>query len=347
MIFRHLTFFNWRKFKEADFILPKNSFYLLDENGAGKTTILSGIYSLLTGLPFPGTKFKDAIKTGENYFGLKSENGFVSGVLTGRLNIKKEGDFLNPIQVHTYIPTDNLWLFLPRGEQLEIWDRMLIQVYGGKYEKPLKTLENAVKNKNILLKNEHVDKNLYLNYTRLIHENSVKIWALRDSFFENLTKILPSFNMWINLKKNVVLETLKSNFSGIRTRSFNPNVEEEFLDPFWEKLMQKEKIVGRSLYGAQRDETNFLINDLPISTQFSRGEMRAFIVFLKKYVRDSFDRAVIWLLDDIFNEFDQEREHIILKSLFNESDFLIATGTKEIPKNLLPAYKIEDILKKS
>lgn len=351
MFLRKISFLNWRKFRELNLKIPENSFYILDENGSGKTSILSGIYTVLTGLAFPETKFRDSVRNAENYFGIKSENNFVSGAFVGRVNIKKEGEFLHPLQVHTYIPTDNLWFFQARSSQLKKWDQILSQVFGQDYEKPLKVLENAVKNKNILLKNESFDEKLYLNYTNLIHKNSLKIWQFRDVFFQDLNMCLKKFLTWTNVKEEVKIEILRTNFAGIRLKQDLENAEsEEFLQNIWseemvEKLRQKERWVGKTLYSAGRDEVNFLVNGANINTQFSRGEMRAFVVFLKKFVREKFLGNVLWLLDDIFNEFDEERENIILKELVKEGDFLIATGTKKLPKNMLFTCKIEDLEK--
>ena len=333
----HIRTTNWRIFNEATWDIPDNSVYILDKNGSGKTSLLSALYTLWTAQPFPGTRLRDALKNGADYFGIQDieQGDFISGVLrpTGRLQLKTSDDFVANTRVYTYIPNDNLWFSLSRTRQLEIWNTLLFQRFGALYASLLFTLEKSVATKSRLIKSVRdstaiVDIALIKSVHDTIVRASEALWRYRKEYFEYVIGILSDFQVWIDSDvTKLQLEWWKTNSAGVRTRDIQAAVD-------WEMLWHKEVRAGKVLYGAQRDEILVKNGDALVFSQFSRGELRALVIFFKKVTRDMTEGPVLWLLDDVFNEFDTRREQTILAELIHDEDRVIATGTKPLPDGL-------------
>jgi recombinational DNA repair ATPase RecF len=227
---------NWRGFRDQKFNIPKESLLILDQNGSGKTSILSAFYSLFTKKPWPNTKFLDHLKLESNYFGILSElNNFsltakISG--NGKLSLKyQKPDFepnffkrINLCQninleqqndnnfwpvILTYQSLDNQLFSLARTQRLNILDTLLGQVFGSKYENANKKLQLFSQNKLKFLKKSIENYNLdfkQITETDLIFldilnqgiiDNSQILWKFRYEFFDLLQSELPEFLSWL------------------------------------------------------------------------------------------------------------------------------------------------------
>ena len=119
----------WRCFEQKSFYLPDHSFLLCDENGSGKTSLLSAYYSLLTGKPWPSTKWKDNLMQGRDYFGVSiSEDWNITGKIAPSGRLITQSVFLSDVirpKIITYLPVDNYFLTLPRVQKLSVVDTSL------------------------------------------------------------------------------------------------------------------------------------------------------------------------------------------------------------------------------
>jgi recombinational DNA repair ATPase RecF len=100
----------------------------------------------------------------------------------------------------------------------------------------------------------------------------------------------------------------------------------------FEQLWQRELICEKVLFGANRDDFSFINNKLKIEQVLSRGEIRLFVLWVKKLGIEP--GQTIWLLDDIFNELDDEREQFLMSNIFMGCKQIIATGTRCSLSNL-------------
>lgn len=338
-----LTLINWRCFSNQKFSVPMESQIICDQNGSGKTTLISALYSLLTGDAWPKTKYKDSVRAKTEYFGIttKNKNWFINGKYSasGRLVTKyTKQDEIKNIKTLTYLPNDNNWFFESRTKKLQILDTLLIQIYDKEYQKTLKKLSKLVQTKQKLIKHvfetqRPADSALVKTITENIAQESEKIWDIRVKFLQNLEQSLPKFNKWINSPlKSWTTRWEITDYNG--NRYFQKIDKKEYqnrpklLD--WQKLWQKELKIGKVMFGAQRDDLKIISEHNEIQEVLSRGEMRTFILFIKNLARKLLkDYQIVWLLDDIFNELDDTREHTIFEKILKETDIFIATGTKK------------------
>ncbi|MBC7472374.1 MAG: hypothetical protein H7196_03905 [candidate division SR1 bacterium] len=362
-----LIIHNWRCFDSLHLSIPDHSFAIVDDNGSGKTTIISAFYSLYTGQSWPMTKFSESLKRNSLYYGLIT--AYPDWSLTGQINsngrlINKyqkptfsspQQSFLSHPKVFTYLPSDNTWLSSSRSIKLATLDNLLSLCYGEKYVSALKQLSKFVKAKNELIKhcnvkNQHIqnDEILANTLSDKVLEYSEIIWNYRFAFFTSLEEELPKFQNWIqNNSLPIHIKYSIVDIHGFKKQKLK-NKENTLYN--WSQLWRKELIVGKTMFGAQRDDFVFQINQTSVESMFSRGEMRLIVLFIKSFTQEILlqnnpNVSIYWLLDDVFNELDNKRELIFFKQVLEKSQFYIITSTKKINFKI-PQYSLNELIKK-
>lgn len=218
---------NWRGFTNQKFEIPSDSLLILDQNGSGKTSILSAFYSLFNKKPWPNTRLLDHLKLGSNYFGILTE--FNDWSLTakiapsGKLTTKyQKPDFEINIfgnnldssdnswpTILTYQASDNQLFSLSRSQRLAVLDTLLSQVFGLEYEKANKKLQLFTQSKLKLIKKtldnsdfdcrsiSETDLVLLHGLNEGIWENSKILWKVRFEFLNIFQTQLPEFLTWL------------------------------------------------------------------------------------------------------------------------------------------------------
>ncbi len=337
-----LTF--WRCFTKQSFALPMESQVIIDSNGSGKTSLISAVYSLFSGQPFPETKFKDSVHGQYDYFGISTQDKgwFIAGKtgVTGRLSTKVSVPTkfdLKTVKAMTYLPTDNLWFFQSSRKKVSILDEMLIQIHGKGYKKELSLLSKLVSSKTRLIKSilngeARNDAAIAHTLSQQIYVQSQKIWKVRQVFLLKLQQEIKEFSSWIHSPlKDWQIDWKISASDGYKQR-INLNIikliDIKRID--WSDLWKKELIIGKVMFGAQRDDFSISSDYMEVQNVLSRGEMRSLILFIKNIARALLkDYKVIWFLDDVFNELDEERESLLFEKILRHTDIYIATGTKK------------------
>ncbi len=405
-----LSLHHWRCFQTKKFSLPSESFLIVDQNGSGKTSLVSAFYSLLTGQPWPLTKFSQNLQLGKEYFGVSTsfESWALMGKInpSGRLSLKYlKPDLLMDTQivnffvggwpkVLTYLPIDNYWLNQERSKKLSLLDTLLSAVYGSIYIEALSSLDKVLRAKQKLIKHcleteQFGDLTLITTLSEQILEYSLIVWKFRRRFWQLLQLELPEFQSWIENKfTSLVIKWELSNLNGNKdTLNFSKEelvlnmgsvsnnailyevlegkfpmdellklgeletplknsldgAEPKKLVIDWLRLWQKELLVGKVLFGAQRDDFRLEVDHMSVENLFSRGEMRLLVLFIKNLGRQQIlDGPVWWLLDDIFNELDSSRELLFYERVLKSADYFIATCTKPIQIQA-PSYDLKQL----
>ena len=124
-------------------------------------------------------------------------------------------------------------------------------------------------------------------------------------------------------------------------------IYQEYKNIFTREL-DREKIVGSSLFGPHRDDLVIEINGKSARSFASQGQQRSIVLSLKlaevKILFDTVGEYPVLLLDDVFSEIDENRQRQLLKYTKNIQT-IIATPkfdsslVKDIPINL---FKVEN-----
>ncbi|MEM1312353.1 MAG: hypothetical protein AAGF07_02730 [Patescibacteria group bacterium] len=355
-----LKLHNWRRFDSIEFSLPKESFAILDKNGSGKTSLISSFYSLFTGQSWPTTRLAHHLKSGTEYFGVSCQ--YPDWSFTGQISPsgrvvskyrKLPPDYYEKLFVRvnssetvqkpkilTYLPTDNYWFNQSRGNKLDILDNLLNQIFESAYKVDLQNLHKLVKHKHRLIKHvfenpDNFDQALLSTLNKSILTHSHIIWSARYNFLKYLDNSLVQFEQLIESPfRDWKVRWEVSDSDGAKKSYYIRNL----LNPLkydeldWSVIWQKELLIGKVLFGAQRDDFRITSNHLGVEEVLSRGEMRLLVLFIKNIARQylyslNSNQPVFWLLDDVFNEFDLDRERIVADQLLKQTDYYIITST--------------------
>lgn len=354
-----LLLHNWRCFGHNAFEIPEHSFALIDSNGAGKSSLLTALYSIYTGRSWPGIKLGENMTAGQSYFGVLTDmpDWSFSGQIgsTGRLSTRFQKPQLSEDSVwpvlFTYSPDDNYWLSLPRNYKLGKLD-ILIGSINPDYLGLISKLDKFVRAKQKALKNsQFTDFRMVVVITESIHELSKKIWDIRKGFLDYIESNFGEYVDWINspLEEWIVEYEISDSF-GVRRRFDTRLINTELSEQQIQKLWEKERMIGKVMYGAQRDDFNFVCQSIKAQHSLSRGENRLLTLFVKyltqQKVLEMEPRSQIWwLLDDVYNELDSHREDILQTKVLDFANFSIYSGTR-IPQTSTTTYTIADLVRK-
>lgn len=354
---------NWRCFESIGLSFPNHGFSISDQNGVGKTSILSAIFTLYTTLPWTDQSLKNCLKYQQNYFGVKNEFVSFNAQLepSGRLKTKQEilvEDFSKPL-ILSYSPLDNQLLSLTRTKKINFIDQILGQILPN-YLSNLRVLTKLLAHKQALIKsvveeNQSIDQTLLNTTNQSIWNFSHYFWEERMKFLDFLNSRLPDAQKWLNLsfgnlslKYYTTIETVYksslplSDFSYLLEQSKTLGSKNILLT-----IWQKELAASRCMWGSQRDDFEVLLDSENVIDVLSRGQMRLLVLWLKylslSYAREklNFDYKVWWLLDDAFNELDNSREQILVQEILTKVDWFMITSTRKT--DICPSFSLQEL----
>ena len=118
--------------------------------------------------------------------------------------------------------------------------------------------------------------------------------------------------------------------------------KEDIINAYYERLTrerEREKIVGSSLYGPQRDDMEIYINGVSARSYASQGQQRSVVLSLKlaegEVNREICGEYPVFLFDDVLSELDEKRKEYVLSGI-GERQIIITSCEKDylnIPKN--------------
>lgn len=356
---KNVTIKNYRTIKDFDSNLSPGINLIVAKNGSGKTNFLESLYFASAGYSFrPIVSFSDVIGEEDEFAKVQIEKDtnsieYVVSKTKDRLSrkYKLNTKVTSVNKLATKLP---FILFAPQSVNLvsgepqirrdDIDDFLSFTIAG--YSTTSSRFRAMLKNRNALLKQlreEPYRQNELSFWTNEIIELGNKIFQERHKFFsENQSfmfdEALKIFHDFKDFEVKYVPNTEN-----------NPNLYLETLRNKFEQNVQKEIIVGKTLYGAHKDDYDLLLNGKNLRYLGSRGQQRIGAFILKvaqyKYMLKYNEIHPVFLLDDIFSELDNEhrtRLSDLLMSL-NEQIVITTADINEVPENLKAKALVIDI----
>ena len=338
---------------EIDFTDGVNLIY--GGNALGKTNVIEGIYLFSRGRSFRTAQEKDLVKYGEAGFRIaidyESREGECSLEYASfgrekrrRRNgyaVKSAKEMIEGFKAILFHP-DNLSLVKGGPEERRAFLNVAAAQYYPAYISDYARFAAALDNRNALLKNAskgmYVDDGELVAWSESMAEYAAKIYSIRSEYLKKLELYVRQ----IGLKISDGAEEISFEYKSDVTEDTDiACVRDQYVNALTFAL-ERERIVGSSLYGPQRDDIIIKINGQPTRGFASQGQQRSIVLSMKlaegEVIKDTFGEYPVFLLDEMLSELDEKRRRFVLDSLSGKQTIITACECEEmkpLAKNLI------------
>ena len=350
-----LKLLNFRNYESLELKFSPKVNLIYGKNGMGKTNIVEAIYMLGLTKTFRSNNDDVVIKKGKNI--AKIEGTIKDTILNNyKIIISNAGKRIkidnNKIaKVSDYITKVNIILFNPDDLKMikdtpSIRRKMLnIEISGinSEYLLLLNQYNKVLKQRNAYLKALNKKRNTDTSFLNILTEQLVtlglKIMLIREEFINNINSYISDIYYKITHKGSLKL-IYKSEFIG---------KNKEVLLKMFEKNISREIFLGKTIFGIQHDDIEFLIDKEIVKEFSSVGEQKNSIISFKlaeiKNIEEKLHKKPILILDDLFSELDEEKINNILMLIDTDlQTFITTTEISKVDTKLLANAKIFHVI---
>ncbi len=310
--------------------------YIFGDNNQGKTSILEAIFVASKQKTLGDNQVSELIQYSKEgaYIGLQIEKEtkqrlYVKCDLTGKvvstLDSKKESKKQAQQRNIEYISADALHIF----QKEPLYRRKILDQFSCKvvpsYEEKLRTYEKLLRQKNKYLKEANIDEKFIATLNTQLANLAKDITASR---IEVLSLIEKELNKKTVLKDKLAVDNICIEYKIKRICVDDMSSYKEALLAMMEEDKHKERILGYSLSGPQRDDFEIKLGDKSIFSYFSRGINRCYAILFKLaqiQILSQKETSTCLLLDDTFAEIDQRNKKYLLEDISNKYQVFYAT----------------------
>ncbi len=325
---------------------------IIGNNGQGKTTLLESIYFLGLTKSHKTHTDQQVIQTGQEFAKIQgvfnlNPTPIEMSVIISKVGKKANYNHIEYSRLSDYVGQLNVVMFAP--EDLDLIKgspserRRFIDASIGQLSRPYMTYlshyKRLLKERNDVLKMMQKQR---INDTVLLHvitdqmkHYGKKIINERTQFFHALE---PLFK---RLYKELSNEFLKVNMG------YEPSWD-GVNNHVYEKRETLDILTGNTSLGPHRDDVFFTIDQTPVKDIASQGQIRTMAIALKlalvERVLEVKKHYPVVLLDDVFSELDESRQHHLLNYLQQGAQVFMTTTTLAEPlKNRITDYQSIEI----
>ena len=322
MSVKELQTVNFRNLVSDKISLHSDLNFLIGDNGSGKSSILESLFYLGHGKSFRTTKVESLIQNGLDNFivSAKSNDNVQLGIqrnILGESKIKINGvsstklsDLAKNIAIQIVTPESFKLFFGGPRERRKFVDLGLFHVEHS-FSSEWKLFQRTYKQRNACLRNKAGIEQLDY-WTEEFCRLSENIALFRKIYIESLKNELAH---WLK----IMLPHCGDDISIQYLQGWNSKKE---LAQILKENKNKEIEKGFSLYGAQKFDIRFLIDNSSIEHRLSRGQQKLFLLALtfaqSKLIEQVKRIKPILLIDDIGAELD----HSSRKAMFQANQLL-------------------------
>ncbi|MCM1336082.1 MAG: DNA replication and repair protein RecF [Candidatus Amulumruptor caecigallinarius] len=321
---------------------------LLGRNGMGKSNLLDAIYTLSFTKSFAGVTDRELVRLGQPFFMLRGEytrRGFPEelslGYVTGkRKSLKRKGKEYGRLAEH--IGAFPLVMVSPRdtdlvrgpGSERRRWIDMIISQGDAAYLDALMRYNNALEQRNRLLRDGHTDPTLMEVLELTMASAADVITAARQTNVARLAEIFSRRYASMAGEHEVVGLAYTSEL-------LVPGVT---LHDILNRERRHDMLVRHTTAGPHRDDIEMTLGCMNVRRTASEGQCKTFTIALRmaqyEFLAEATRLKPLLLLDDIFDKLDSERVSRII-SLVTGPEFgqifITDTNRKHLDELLGPA----------
>lgn len=323
MILKSLNISNYKNIASAslDFSPRLNCF--LGDNGMGKSNLLDSVFYLGYCRSFTGAPDSLVIRRGEEFMLLQavyerrgaSEDLNISLGGGRRKSVKRGGKEYGRLSEHiglfpaVMISPSDMDLVSGPGEVRRRFMDMVISQSDPKYLNALIRYNNALENRNKLLRSDIRDAQLFMAYESAMDAAATVITAGRRHFVARLSEMHGRYY-------GAVTSSAENEPTTLVLNTQIDNDPDGSLANILDHRRERDRMLGYTSAGPHRDDLEMTLGGLPLRRTASQGQTKTFTIALRlaqyEFLSQAVEMKPLLLLDDIFDKLDAHRvENII------------------------------------
>ena len=329
-----LSLRNFRNYESLDISFNPSRNIIVGENAQGKTNLVESVYMCSFARSFRTSNSTDLVMFGKDMCLISADiesSSFdrkigISVTRQGKKMIKKDGkpvsrtaELLNNLVVVIFSPED-LRIIKDSPDKRRNFINKEISQLRPRYFECLKNYNDALKQKNALLKNDVIMDEMLDIYDSQLAYNGYELVKYRRNFVDKLSACSSQLQSRISQGR----ETLEITYS----ESCRADSAEQMMAEF-AASREKDRMYRSASIGPHRDDLEFFINGKDARKFGSQGQQRTIALCMKlaevRIARDVLMENPVLILDDVLSELDIERQKFLLKEIDDVQLFITST----------------------
>ncbi|MCU9613490.1 DNA replication/repair protein RecF [Caldibacillus lycopersici] len=348
MYIKELTLTNYRNYEQIAFSFENKVNVILGENAQGKTNMMEAIYVLAMAKSHRTSNDRELIHWDKEYAKIEGRIEKKHNSLPMELTITKKGkkakfNHIEQSRLSQYVGNLNVVMFAPEDLNLVKGSpnirRRFIDMEIGQVS-PVYLHEVSQYNKILHQRNQ---------YLKLLQAKKQTNVTMLDIYTEQLIELAGKILMKRYRFLHMLEDWAKTIHSGISRGiedlriKYKPsiNVSEDddlskMVNVYEEKyneVKQREIDRGVTLFGPQRDDVLFYVNERDVQTFGSQGQQRTTALSVKlaeiELIKSEIGEFPILLLDDVLSELDDYRQSHLLSTIQGKVQTFVTTTSVE------------------
>ena len=360
MIIRRFSAENFRNIEKCSIEFSPGVNLLLGNNAQGKTNAVEGIYLFARGKSFRKSEDKELLRFGCEGFRLYIEYEDKDGINSleyshfGRERRRKKNGYvlkgakemMGNFRAVLFYP-DDLLLVKASPEERRAFINIAIGQCYGVYVDFYSKYKIALENRNCLLKSasrgNYVDNEELKSWSLSMAEYASLIYKYRKDYIKKLELYAKGFMNDISSGKEELSLVYKSDISG-DTDDIEA-IKREYFEIFTSEI-EREKIVGSSLFGIHRDDVEILVNGKSARSYSSQGQQRSIVLSLKlaegEVSKEICGEYPVFLFDDVLSELDGDRKNYLLCGIGERQVIITSCEAEPEKMSANEVYRVKD-----
>ncbi|WP_062350962.1 DNA replication/repair protein RecF [Bacillus kwashiorkori] len=348
MYIKELELTNYRNYDRLSASFQNKVNVILGENAQGKTNMMEAIYCLSMAKSHRTTNDKELIQWDKEYAKIEGRIEKRNNSIPLELTISKKGkkakyNHLEQPRLSQYVGNFNIVMFAPedlnivkgspsiRRRFIDMEIGQVSPIYLHEISQYNKILQQRNRYLKLMQSKQSKDETILDVYTEQLVQLAVKIIQKRYEFIHQLENWAMEIheNISRGLEKLAIYYKPSVNVSEDDDLSKMVNV---YLDTY-QKVKEKEMIRGVTLFGPQRDDLHFFVNNRDVQTYGSQGQQRTTALSVKlaeiELIHKEVNEYPVLLLDDVLSELDDYRQSHLLSTIQGKVQTFVTTTSVE------------------
>lgn len=334
MFVKRLKLRNFRNYSYADVELNPHMNVISGNNAQGKTNLLESLVYLSLTRSHRLTKDGMLIKEGEPFSNISCvlEDDDIERELEAVIYdkgktlmihhqpVKRSSEFVGILNTVLFSP-DDLTIFTDApGDRRRLMNQEIAKV-SNKYLLALNHDQSLLKERNLLLKNDHPDMQLLHTFDEQLSAEEYVIITERKKFVQEINRYISSLYQNLSDESTVVTMQYKC--------CMDSDVTTEALINMHQDALENDRFRKSTTTGVHHEDLIFLMDGENLIQRASQGQKRmtvlAFKMALMNYIRNTTGKVPVLLLDDVLSELDDTRQRKLIDMINGTYQCLITT----------------------